>query len=90
MEKEEPWPGTLLPAELPEIRVLTFGYDAYVVDLGGVVSKNLIANHAMNLITALASYREKDDTVRELYSRFPKKANMASRTGGQLCLCVTA
>lgn len=62
LENQEPWPKTLLPTELPNIRVLTFGYDANVVNLGGVVSENRIANHAMNLITALASYREKDDT----------------------------
>jgi len=59
----EPWPKTLLPSELPTARVLTFGYDAYVADWRGVVSQNQIGNHAWNLLTSLASYREKDDTV---------------------------
>lgn len=48
---------------LPTARVLTFGYDAYVADWRGVVSQNRIANHAWNLLTSLASYRENDGTV---------------------------
>ncbi|OGE46779.1 hypothetical protein PENARI_c112G04431 [Penicillium arizonense] len=59
----EPWPQTLLPPILPTARVLTFGYDAYVIDWRGVVSQNLIANHAWNLLTSLSSYREKDGTA---------------------------
>ncbi|KAK4233072.1 hypothetical protein C8A03DRAFT_39245 [Achaetomium macrosporum] len=61
-DASEPWPKTLLPSELPTARVLTFGYDAYVADWQGVVSQNRIANHAWNLLTSLASYRERDDT----------------------------
>lgn len=61
----EPWPATLLPTTLPEARVLTFGYDAYVTDVGGVVSKNRVSHHAMNLVAALATYRASNDTVRE-------------------------
>jgi protein SERAC1 len=34
-----PWPQTLLPAKVPNARVLTFGYDAYVMDWRGVVSE---------------------------------------------------
>lgn len=41
-----------------------FGYDADVVNIAGVVSENRINSHAMNLVAALASYREKDNTVR--------------------------
>ncbi|RYP67309.1 hypothetical protein DL771_007327 [Monosporascus sp. 5C6A] len=59
----EPWPKVLLPSELPTARVLTFGYDAYVVDWRGVVSQNRIGNHASNLLTSLASYREDNDTA---------------------------
>ena len=49
---------------MPNARILTFGYDAYVSDWRGMVSKNRIGNHAMNLLAAVASYREEDDTVR--------------------------
>jgi hypothetical protein len=58
-----PWPQTLLPSKVPEARILTFGYDSYVTEWRGMVSKNRISNHAMNLLAALATYREDDDTV---------------------------
>ncbi|KAI9778733.1 MAG: hypothetical protein M1839_007964, partial [Geoglossum umbratile] len=56
------WPHTLLPARVPNARILTFGYDAYVADWHGMVSKNRIGDHSMNLLSAVATYREKDDT----------------------------
>jgi hypothetical protein len=59
----DPWPKTLLPSKVPGARVLTFGYDAHVADWRGMVSKNRIGNHAMNLLAAVATYREEDDTV---------------------------
>ncbi|RYP49165.1 hypothetical protein DL769_011116 [Monosporascus sp. CRB-8-3] len=59
----EPWPQTFLSSILTTARVLTFGYDAYVADWRGMVSQNRIANHAWNLLTSLASYRENDDTA---------------------------
>ncbi|KAK3680817.1 Alpha/Beta hydrolase protein [Podospora appendiculata] len=58
----DPWPKTLLPLALATSRILTFGYDAYVADWRGVVSQARIANHAWNLLTSLASYRENDRT----------------------------
>ncbi|OCK99500.1 uncharacterized protein K441DRAFT_538200, partial [Cenococcum geophilum 1.58] len=61
-DAKAPWPQTLLPDTLPNARVLTFGYDAYVADWMGMVSKNRIGNHSMNLLTAVATYRENDDT----------------------------
>jgi len=57
-----PWPQTLLPGKIPDARVLTFGYDAMVTDLRGVVSNNRVANHARNLLVALATHREDDST----------------------------
>jgi hypothetical protein len=43
--------------------VLTFGYDAYVADWRGMVSKNRIGNLHMNILTAIATHREDDNTV---------------------------
>jgi hypothetical protein len=37
-----PRPQILLPARVPNARILTFGYDAYVTDWRGMVSKNRI------------------------------------------------
>lgn len=58
-----PWPQTLLPAKVPNARILTFGYNAYVADWQGIVAQNRIGNHSMNLLNAVATYREDDDTV---------------------------
>lgn len=57
-----PWPQTLLPSKVHNARILTFGYDAYVSNWQGMVSKNRIGNHSMNLLAAVATYREDDDT----------------------------
>ncbi|KAJ6189139.1 hypothetical protein N7519_004047 [Penicillium mononematosum] len=58
----DPWPKTLLPPIIPTARIFTFGYAANVANWKGVVSQNRIANHAMNLLTALSTYRENDGT----------------------------
>lgn len=59
----EPWPKTLLPSKLPNARILTFGYNAYVTSWQGVVSQDRLGSHAGNLLNSLASYREDDNTV---------------------------
>ena len=53
-----PWPKTLLPPELPKARILTYGYDAYVVR-AWVASENRLADHATNLLSDLIGNREK-------------------------------
>jgi len=57
-----PWPQTLLPGKIPEARILTFGYDARPIDVLGMVSNNRVGNHARNLLAALATHREDDNT----------------------------
>ncbi|KAL9090850.1 MAG: hypothetical protein Q9165_005058 [Trypethelium subeluteriae] len=59
----KPWPQALLPSKIRDARILAFGYDANVMDWRGLVSKNTIGNHATNLLTTLATYREEDDTA---------------------------
>ncbi|KAI9889221.1 MAG: hypothetical protein M1814_005670 [Vezdaea aestivalis] len=58
-----PWPQTLLPASIPQARIMTFGYDADVVKWKAV-STNRIRNHATNLLIALSNHREIDGTNR--------------------------
>ena len=53
----------LLPSKLPNARILTFGYDASVVNWRAMVSQNTIGNHAKNLLATLATHRENDNTV---------------------------
>lgn len=51
-----PWPKTLLPPRLATARILTYGYDAYVVRKH-VASSNRLIDHAANLLTDLSSNR---------------------------------
>ncbi|CAG2001638.1 unnamed protein product, partial [Fusarium graminearum] len=53
-----PWPKTLLPSELPEACILTYGYDAYVVSKS-VASSNRLIDHATNLLTDLTNDRRR-------------------------------
>ena len=85
----EPWPKALLPSKLPTARILTFGYDAYVAELRGVVSQSRIRNHASSLVASLASYREEDDTV-SASSRVTSINTDVGRTIGRLYLSVIA
>lgn len=51
-----PWPKTLLPPKLKKARILTYGYDAYVVRKGVAGSSRLI-DHATNLLHDLTTDR---------------------------------
>ncbi|KAK3934879.1 Alpha/Beta hydrolase protein [Diplogelasinospora grovesii] len=54
--QQEPWPKTLLPLRLPRARLLTYGYDAYVVRKSAA-SANRMVDHAANLLTDLTNER---------------------------------
>lgn len=54
--QSEPWPKTLLPPELSNARILTYGYDAYVLRRS-VASNNRLKDHARNLVNALTADR---------------------------------
>ncbi|KAI0861761.1 hypothetical protein F4860DRAFT_474984 [Xylaria cubensis] len=56
----EPWPSILLPGRLPKARLLTYGYDAYVVRKS-VTSINTLNDHATNLLRDLVDNRESCD-----------------------------
>lgn len=51
-----PWPKTLLPLELHTARILTYGYDAYVVR-NTVAGTNNLLRHANNLLNDLTTDR---------------------------------
>jgi pimeloyl-ACP methyl ester carboxylesterase len=57
------WPTQLLAKDLPNCRIMTFGYDADVVKLLGPVSQNRVRDHAADLIGDLASIRGPDNTT---------------------------
>ena len=51
-----PWPKTLLPPRLSKARILTYGYDAYIVRKS-VASTNRLIDHANNLLNDLTAER---------------------------------
>lgn len=51
-----PWPKTLLPPKLEKARILTYGYDAYIVRKG-VASSNRLIDYATNLLNDLTTDR---------------------------------
>jgi hypothetical protein len=51
-----PWPMTLLPSRLGRVRILTYGYNAYIVQKS-VASSNRLTDHAMNLLKDLTDDR---------------------------------
>ncbi|KAI1735361.1 nb-arc and ankyrin domain-containing protein [Xylaria scruposa] len=53
----KPWPSLFLPTELPRARLLTYGYDAYVVRKS-VASINNLKDHATNLLIDLTNNRQ--------------------------------
>ncbi|KAF6834218.1 hypothetical protein CMUS01_06243 [Colletotrichum musicola] len=58
----DPWPKSLLPARISNVRVLTFGYDATIADWRSILSNNIVGNHAQDLLNALADLRGEDDS----------------------------
>jgi hypothetical protein len=55
-----PWPQTLLPARLDKARILTYGYDAYIVR-SGVAGGNRLIDHATNLLHDLTTDRSNNN-----------------------------
>ncbi|KAL8388742.1 hypothetical protein RB599_010070 [Gaeumannomyces hyphopodioides] len=51
-----PWPGTLLSQKLRNARILTYGYDAYVLQRS-VASNNRLNDHAKNFLNDLTTDR---------------------------------
>lgn len=51
-----PWPKTLLPPKLTRARILTYGYDVFILRKG-VAGSNRLIDHATNLVNDLTSDR---------------------------------
>jgi protein SERAC1 len=56
------WPEKLLSKELAlsHVRILTFGYDANIVDPSGRGSLNSLFEHSINLLNELSRERRRD------------------------------
>ena len=51
------WPQDLLPIELPNCRIVSWGYDANIDHLTSSASTATVYNHASNLLSALTDIR---------------------------------
>ena len=56
------WPVHLLRNDVPDARIMTFGYDADVTKFLGPVSQNNLRDHASALLGELAGVRPEDDS----------------------------
>ena len=56
------WPSELLRQDLPDSRILSFGYDADIVNFWNPASNSRLGNHAENLVGELVRERERTDT----------------------------
>lgn len=62
-ESQTYWPVHLLSKDVPDARIMAFGYDADVTKFLGPVSQNNLRDHATGLLGRLAAVRGKDDSV---------------------------
>lgn len=61
-ETEIHWPSGLLGQDLPDTRIMSFGYDADVVNFWNPASNSRLSSHAENLVGDLVRERERTDT----------------------------
>lgn len=57
------WPTKLLRGDIPDARILAFGYDADIVNFWSPASQNRVGNHAEKLLGDLVRRRERSDSV---------------------------
>ena len=56
------WPSELLKQDIPDARILGFGYDADVISFWNPASNSRLSNHAENMVGALVRKRERTNT----------------------------
>ncbi|KAF8249194.1 hypothetical protein K440DRAFT_544280, partial [Wilcoxina mikolae CBS 423.85] len=57
------WPEDLLPADIPDTRILTYGYDSHVsAFFSGAANQNNIYQHGRSLLNGLEAVRRKNPT----------------------------
>ena len=57
------WPELFLPNDLPEARIITYGYDADVVNFWSMASQNTVGDHSAKFLTSLSNLRDRTNTV---------------------------
>jgi pimeloyl-ACP methyl ester carboxylesterase len=59
----QPWPREILPKLIPDARILTYGYDAYVLGHRGPATRNRIGDHARDFLNELVGYRQQSKSL---------------------------
>jgi len=60
------WPEKLLPTKVPTARILTFGYEAGIVDWNHEVTQSTMETHASDLCDRLAGLRMNTPAVSQI------------------------
>jgi protein SERAC1 len=60
------WPQNLLGVDLPNARILTFGYDADVMGVLKIAGSNTLRNHGKSLANELALRRMRSSSVSKM------------------------
>jgi hypothetical protein len=63
------WPQTLLTRDLPNTRILTFGYDADIVGVLNTVGSNTLRDHGKSLANDVALRRMRSRTISHILCR---------------------
>jgi len=74
------WPSNLLQNDIPNARIMAWGYDADVVSFWGHAGRNRLGEHAKNLMGDVVRLREDTDTVGQLWL-FPRSATPLTGAG---------
>lgn len=56
------WPSDLLKQDIPDARILSFGYDADIVNFWNPASNSKVSNHAEQMVGDLVRKRERTNT----------------------------
>ena len=59
----EPWPQSLLSPELPQARIMTYGYNADVVHFTKPTGQGTVRSHARGLINDLTGLRHRTSSI---------------------------
>ncbi|KAL6717735.1 hypothetical protein ACLMJK_003820 [Lecanora helva] len=57
------WPELYLPNDFFEARIITYGYDADVVNFWSMASQNTVGDHSQKFLTSLANLRDSTNTA---------------------------
>jgi pimeloyl-ACP methyl ester carboxylesterase len=61
-DREVHWPSQLLRHDISDVRILSFGYDADIVNLWNPASTSRLSNHAEKMVGDLVRRRERTNT----------------------------